>query len=178
MGLVLTATAFGVLAIGLGAGALRGGSPASAHRDEARIVSEAETPPGVSPTKASALPPSRTVPKGAAPPEGAVPSSATGADSLPAAGASSARFVMPLKAWTAVTDRFGAPRGEGLVHGGIDLALNDQPQSQVYAACDGVLLNSANSATYGNYVVVDCADGWTTLYADRKSTRLNSSHSS
>lgn len=72
---------------------------------------------------------------------------------------------MPLKAWTAVTDRFGAPRGEGLIHGGIDLALNDQPQSEVYAACDGVLLSSANNATYGTYVVVDCGDGWTTLYA-------------
>ncbi|MCC7364186.1 MAG: M23 family metallopeptidase [Dehalococcoidia bacterium] len=75
------------------------------------------------------------------------------------------RFSMPLNAWTAVTDRYGAPRGPGYIHGGIDLALDDYPSSPVYSACTGTVSTADFSSTYGYHVVVNCGEGWTTLYA-------------
>lgn len=98
--------------------------------------------------------------------EGAIPTPAT--EPPPAEGAETvqgSRFALPLRAWTAVTDRFGAPRGPGFVHGGIDLALDGYPASPVYSACTGTVRAAAYSSTYGYYVVVDCGDGFTTLYA-------------
>jgi hypothetical protein len=75
------------------------------------------------------------------------------------------RFSMPLAAWSHVTDRYGADRGNGWVHGGIDLALEGLSASPVYAACDGTVSVSEYSNSYGYYVMVDCGGGWTTLYA-------------
>lgn len=75
---------------------------------------------------------------------------------------SGGRFSLPLAAWIRVTDRYGAPRGNGLVHGGIDLAVAGHVP--VLAACQGVVLSASYSGTYGNHVIVDCGDGWTTLY--------------
>jgi hypothetical protein len=75
-----------------------------------------------------------------------------------------APFILPLLTWDAVTDRFGAPRGEDLVHGGIDLALDSYPSSPVLASCAGTVAAAATNNSYGNYVVVDCGEGWTTLY--------------
>ena len=72
---------------------------------------------------------------------------------------------MPLKGWTKVTDRYGAPRGGGLVHGGIDLALSDgYHSSPVYSACTGTVWYTGYSGVYGNHVIVDCGDGFKTLY--------------
>lgn len=75
------------------------------------------------------------------------------------------RFSMPLNAWSHVTDRYGADRGNGWVHGGIDLALEGLSASPIYASCDGTVSVSEYSHSYGYYVTVDCGDGWTTLYA-------------
>ena len=72
------------------------------------------------------------------------------------------RFTMPLKAWTKVTDRFGAPRGNGLIHGGIDLALSTH--TPVYAACTGTVESTSYNSTYGNNVIIDCGDSYETLY--------------
>ncbi len=83
------------------------------------------------------------------------------------------RFTFPLKAWTLITDRFGAPRSGGLVHGGIDLALDDYPKSSVYAACDGVTVGADRSTAYGNFVVIDCFEGWSTLYAHLSTVSIN-----
>lgn len=80
------------------------------------------------------------------------------------APATASRFTMPLQAWSMVTDRFGAPRSAGFVHGGIDLALDGMHHSPVYAACDGTVADSSYSGAYGNHVVIDCGDGWSTLY--------------
>jgi len=80
-------------------------------------------------------------------------------------GAHAGRFTLPLKVWTKVTDRFGAPRGNGRIHGGIDLALDTYPHSNVYSACKGSVQYTGYSATYGNHVIIDCGDSWTTLYA-------------
>ncbi len=79
--------------------------------------------------------------------------------------ASNGRFAMPLKSWFAVTDRYGAKRGKGLIHGGIDLALDSDHHWPVLAACNGTVAAAEYSSAYGHYVLVDCGDGWSTLYA-------------
>ncbi|MBI2767101.1 MAG: M23 family metallopeptidase [Chloroflexi bacterium] len=89
-----------------------------------------------------------------------------------AQGAKNGRFSMPLKAWTAVTDRYGAPRGPALIHAGIDLALDTYYHAPVYSACTGTALASSYSSTYGIYVVVDCGDGWSTLYGHLSEKRV------
>ncbi|MCE7928809.1 MAG: M23 family metallopeptidase [Dehalococcoidia bacterium] len=80
------------------------------------------------------------------------------------------RFALPLKAWTIFTDRYGAPRGRGWIHGGLDLSLETYPASVVYAACQGVVATAAYSSSYGNHVVVDCGEGWSTLYGHLSAT--------
>ena len=92
--------------------------------------------------------------------EGAV--AATSNEAAPAGSLNGGRFSMPLASWTKVTDRFGAPRGGGLIHGGIDLALDHH--SPVSAACKGTVAYTGYSGVYGNHVIIDCGDGFTTLY--------------
>lgn len=101
--------------------------------------------------------------------EGAVPEPA--AEQLPASETVSrvrldSRFTMPLRAWSKATDRYGARnRGPGLIHGGIDLGLDGYNASNVYSACTGTVTEATYSSTYGNHIVVDCGDGWSTLSA-------------
>mgnify|MGYP003526499089 FL=1 len=74
------------------------------------------------------------------------------------------RFSMPLRAWSKVTDRYGAKnRGAGLIHGGIDLALDGLSHSNVYAACTGTVSDASYSSACGNRVIVDCGGGWSAL---------------
>lgn len=75
-------------------------------------------------------------------------------------------FGLPLPVWGFVSDEFGTYRGPGLIHTGIDLALADYPASSVYAACDGWVSRSQKlTYSYGYHVIVDCGDGWETLYS-------------
>ena len=96
--------------------------------------------------------------------EGAVAASSAGA-SVPADGP---RLVTPLTAKGKVLDRFGAPRGAGYIHGGIDIAPANGPGEvfDVVAACDGTVAGIDHSGAYGDFVVVDCGNGWKTLYAN------------
>jgi murein DD-endopeptidase MepM/ murein hydrolase activator NlpD len=76
------------------------------------------------------------------------------------------RFRMPLAAYNGVTDAFGVARGGGSYHQGIDLGLWSYHHSNVFSACDGVVIRTEYlTYSYGYYVVVDCGDGWSTLYA-------------
>lgn len=93
--------------------------------------------------------------------EGAVAAPPAGA--APAATASEGRFHLPLGEWSMVTDRYGAPRGPGLIHGGVDLALDGFWRSPVLAACNGTVAATPYSSAYGYHVIVDCGDGWSTL---------------
>ncbi len=78
----------------------------------------------------------------------------------------SGRFGLPLAAWGFISDYFGTDRGGGRIHTGIDLALGAYPASAVYAACDGrVTRVEWLTYSYGYYVIVDCGDGWSTLYS-------------
>lgn len=75
-------------------------------------------------------------------------------------------FGLPLPAWGFVSDEFGVYRGPGRIHTGIDLALGAYPASSIYAACDGwVSRTEWLTYSYGYYVIVDCGDGWDTLYS-------------
>ncbi len=84
---------------------------------------------------------------------------------------SGGRFSLPLADWIRVTDRYGAPRGSGLVHGGIDLAVAGNVP--VLAACQGVVTAASYSGVYGNHVVVDCGGGWSTLYGHLSSMSVD-----
>ncbi|HCU99933.1 MAG TPA: hypothetical protein DGL25_01925 [Dehalococcoidia bacterium] len=76
------------------------------------------------------------------------------------------RFSLPLPVWGFVSDWFGTDRGHGRIHTGIDLALGAYPASSIYAACDGwVSRTEWLTYSYGYYVIVDCGDGWETLYS-------------
>ena len=73
---------------------------------------------------------------------------------------------MPLGAYRAVTDRFGTGRGGGTYHTGIDLGLWGLEGSPIYAACDGVVTRTEFlTYSYGYHVIIDCGEGWSTLYA-------------
>jgi murein DD-endopeptidase MepM/ murein hydrolase activator NlpD len=136
--------------------------PAKSPVDTAATTRSTETPtPGTSPAITVGVPDDSSI-EGAIHPDN-VAADAPRPESLDfAPGAGSRRFVMPLASGAQVTDRYGAARGGGLVHGGIDLAVGGhQP---VLASCSGRVATAYNG-TYGNHVVIDCGEGWATLYA-------------
>lgn len=105
-------------------------------------------------------PPPPPVPTPAAPSAGGG-TSGGGTPPPPSGG----RFSNPLGAYLGVSDAFGTPRG-GSYHTGIDLDLWGYWNSPIYSACNGVVSRTEwLTYSYGYYVVVDCGDGWTTLYA-------------
>lgn len=76
------------------------------------------------------------------------------------------RFAPPLAAWRGVSDPFGTPRGAGRIHEGIDLDLWGMPNSPIFASCSGTVVRTEWwTYSYGYHIVIDCGDGWTTLYA-------------
>ncbi len=79
---------------------------------------------------------------------------------------SGGRFSTPLAAYLAISDPFGTNRGPGRIHEGIDLDLYGYWNSPIFSACDGVVSRTEwLTYSWGYHVVVDCGDGWTTLYA-------------
>ncbi len=132
---------------------------------------------GEAPAAAVMLPGSASAPPlpSPTPPPGDHDHTEEGAIALPEAGAlpaeevaqaAGSRFQLPLRAWSRVTDRYGATnRGPGRIHGGIDLALEGLSRSPVYSACTGTVASTDYSGAYGYHIIVDCGDGWSTLYA-------------
>jgi len=85
---------------------------------------------------------------------------------IPAPPSSGGRFSNPLGAYLTVSDEFGTYRGGSSYHTGIDLDLYGYWSSPIYSACNGTVVRTEwLTYSYGYYVVVDCGDGWTTLYA-------------
>lgn len=81
---------------------------------------------------------------------------------------SGGRFSLPLAGYHGVSDPFGSSRGGGTFHTGIDLDLwgSALHHSNVFSACNGVVTATEYlTYSYGYHVIVDCGDGWTTLYA-------------
>lgn len=84
------------------------------------------------------------------------------------------RFHYPLASWHGVSDSFGVARGGGTYHTGIDLDLYGLHHSTIFSACNGVVSKTEYlTYSYGYYVVVDCGDGWTTLYAHMSEIDVN-----
>ncbi|MCK9519701.1 MAG: M23 family metallopeptidase [Dehalococcoidia bacterium] len=114
------------------------------------------------------------------PPAPAVPDPAPGGGGGGGGGGNplpggSGRFRMPLGWYLAISDPFGTYRGGGSYHTGIDLDLYGAFGAPVYSACDGrVTKTEWLTYSYGYHVVVDCGDGWTTLYAHF--SRIDVSH--
>ena len=72
----------------------------------------------------------------------------------------------PLGGWRGVSDEFGTSRGGGTYHTGIDLDMYGFAYSPIFSICDGVVTTTEYlTYSYGYHVIVDCGDGWTTLYA-------------
>lgn len=156
----------GALGLGLSILALTPGSPG--HEPQS-VVGASLQPVTLASARAAqayeGVPPGTGDGDGAAGLEGAIAETEQVLAAPPDAISSSAsRFGMPLTAWYAVTDRYGAPRGPGIVHGGIDLDVRGYSRSPIYAACDGVVASTGYSSSYGYHVIVDCGDGWATLY--------------
>ncbi len=80
--------------------------------------------------------------------------------------ASGGRFSLPMNRWLAVSDPFGVNRGAGRIHEGIDLDLYGLRHSPIFSSCSGVVSKVEYlTYSYGYHVIVDCGDGWSTLYA-------------
>jgi murein DD-endopeptidase MepM/ murein hydrolase activator NlpD len=79
---------------------------------------------------------------------------------------SGGRFTSPLAAYRGVSDPFGVDRGGGTYHTGIDLDLYGLYHSNIFSACNGVVVKTEYlTYSYGYHVIVDCGDGFSTLYA-------------
>lgn len=74
------------------------------------------------------------------------------------------RFGLPLTAHAGIEDYFGSPRLYGLRHAGVDFSLVGLSDIPVLASCSGVVAEQGTDETYGLHVVVDCGEGWTTVY--------------
>jgi len=87
-----------------------------------------------------------------------------GGTAAPSSGGKFSNF--PLAAWRSVSDEFGTSRGGGTYHTGIDLDMYGFAFSPIFSVCDGVVTKTEYlTYSYGYHVIVDCGDGWTTLYA-------------
>ena len=166
---ILLAIAGGVLALAavvvvlMNAGGSGSGTPPPANDVNAGV---GLIPAGATSRPATATP-TRPIPTPT--PRSAEDAVHEGAVAAPIAGVSPSteprHFQTPLKTKGTVTDHFGTPRGEGFVHAGIDVSPG-QGQFEVVASCDGQVTGSDRSATYGDFVVVDCGGTWKTVYAN------------
>ncbi|MDZ7729649.1 MAG: M23 family metallopeptidase [Dehalococcoidia bacterium] len=99
-------------------------------------------------------------------PAPAAPGDGGGSGAPPSTGG---RFANPLSGYNYVTDEFGTSRGfrGGRMHTGIDLGTwGAYSRSTIYSSCNGTVARTEYlTYSYGYHVVVNCGDGWTTLYA-------------
>ncbi len=82
-------------------------------------------------------------------------------------------IVSPIEPKPRVVDQFGTSRGNGLVHAGIDMDATTTNDFDVLAACDGSAVGGDHSGTLGDYMVVDCGQGWRTVYGELSSITIH-----
>jgi len=82
----------------------------------------------------------------------------------------SGQFVWPIPASTTITSRFG-PRGSSH-HNGIDVSA--PAGTRINAAADGIVRTSSVgwNGGYGNMIIIDHGDGYSTLYAHNSRNRV------
>ncbi len=116
-------------------------------------------------------PPPPPPPQPVTPPPTAGGGGGSGVGAPPSSGG---RFSLPLSRWRGVSDPFGVWRGVGRIHEGIDLDLYGYWNSPIYSSCNGVVSKVEYlTYSYGYHVIVDCGDGWSTLYAHMSSIQVN-----
>lgn len=91
----------------------------------------------------------------------AAPDEGYGGDSAAAAGAVYSGFMWPVGG--SLNDYFGAPRGGGAYHSGIDIGADSG--TPIAAAAGGQVVLASSGYGYGNYVIVRHDNGYETLYA-------------
>lgn len=91
----------------------------------------------------------------------AAPDEGYGGDSAAAAGAVYSGFMWPVGG--SLNDYFGAPRGGGTYHSGLDIGADSG--TLIAAAAGGQVVLASSGYGYGNYVIVRHDNGYETLYA-------------
>jgi lipoprotein NlpD len=163
-----------------GAGfAMFGGGGGDAAPPASGDGSPAATPTNIAvlaqPTSASQKPsPTATpvsVPMGQeiAPGEGAVARNATG--QAPAGYGQIFGIPIPVKA--KVVDRFGSSRGGDMVHAGIDvIPAASSGAIVVVSVCSGNVAGIDRLDGYGDFVAIDCGNGWRAIFAQLKDIKV------
>jgi len=91
----------------------------------------------------------------------AAPDEGYAGDSAAAAGAVYSGFMWPVAG--SINDYFGAPRGGGTYHSGLDIGADSG--TPIAAAAGGQVVLASSGYGYGNYVIVRHDNGYETLYA-------------
>ena len=87
--------------------------------------------------------------------------------------ASTGAFTWPVPCSRRITGRYGESR-TGHFHAGIDIDGYGNDGQPVLAAASGTVITSTSSGAYGNYVIIDHGNGYTTLYAHMSSNAVSS----
>ena len=91
----------------------------------------------------------------------------------PQAPASTGAFTWPVPCSRRITGRYGESR-TGHFHAGIDIDGYGNDGQPVLAAASGTVITATSSGAYGNYVVIDHGNGYSTLYAHMSSNAVSS----
>lgn len=87
--------------------------------------------------------------------------------------ASTGAFTWPVPCSRRITGRYGESR-TGHFHAGIDIDGYGNDGQPVLAAASGTVITATSSGAYGNYVIIDHGNGYTTLYAHMSSNAVGS----
>ena len=87
------------------------------------------------------------------------------------------KFLWPVDGFYTITDVFGMRThpitGVYKLHSGVDIAGSGIRGKTIRAAANGVVLKAGYHSAYGNYVVLDHGDGFSTLYAHASSLNVS-----
>ncbi len=87
------------------------------------------------------------------------------------------QFLWPVEGYYSITDVFGMRThpvtGVYKLHTGVDIAGGGIRGKPIRAAGDGIILKAGYHTAYGNYVVIDHGDGYSTLYGHASSLNVS-----
>jgi hypothetical protein len=69
------------------------------------------------------------------------------------------RLRSPFRVATRLSDRFGAPRGDGFLHAGVDI-VTPGGATVAYVPCSGTVLAIGPQEGFGDAVIIQCVNGW------------------
>jgi len=87
------------------------------------------------------------------------------------------KFLWPVDGYYIITDVFGMRThpitGVYKLHTGVDISGGGISGKPIRASGDGIVLKAGYNRAYGNYVVIDHGDGYSTLYAHASSLNVS-----